>query len=152
MSAHSVKIAIPKASQPIFIDTSIFIYLFEDHIRFSQSLEDLFDDLAKGKLEAVTSLITISEVLTKPYNNNQSELIEKYQNIFMHLPHLTIAPLSYESSLLAAQIRARYGFRLLDSFQLAIATIGGCKSFLTNDKQLLNFKDLTILYLENLTK
>ncbi len=43
----------------------------------------------------------------------------------------------------AAQIRAEYkGFKAMDALQLATACIMGCDLFLTNDKQLKQFKDI----------
>lgn len=43
----------------------------------------------------------------------------------------------------AAQIRAQYkDFKAMDSLQLAIACETGCDLFLTNDKQLRQFKEL----------
>ena len=43
----------------------------------------------------------------------------------------------------AAQIRAEYKFfKPLDSLQLATACITGCDIFLTNDKQLKQFKEI----------
>ncbi len=152
MSHVPAKIVMPKNKQPLFIDTSIFIYLFEDHTRFGPILGNLFEDLSKGKFSGITSVITVSEVLTKPYQNHDHDLIIQYQDIFTHLPHLKVASFSFEAAVRAAQIRARYEFKMLDSIQLAIAYFEGCKSFLTNDKELTKFKNLSILYLENLIK
>ncbi len=43
----------------------------------------------------------------------------------------------------AAQIRAEYrGFKAMDALQLAAACLSGCDLFLTNDKQLKQFKEI----------
>lgn len=44
---------------------------------------------------------------------------------------------------MAAQIRAEYnGFKAMDALQLTAAVIMGCDFFLTNDKQLRQFKEI----------
>ena len=43
----------------------------------------------------------------------------------------------------AAQIRAEYkGFKAMDALQIATACLSGCDLFLTNDKQLKQFKEV----------
>ena len=52
----------------------------------------------------------------------------------------------------AAQIRAEYrGFKSMDALQLASACLSGCDLFLTNDKQLRQFKELKCITVEELT-
>ena len=52
----------------------------------------------------------------------------------------------------AAQIIAEYrGFKSMDALQLASACLSGCDLFLTNDKQLRQFKELKCITVEELT-
>ena len=49
----------------------------------------------------------------------------------------------------AAQIRAEYNFfKTMDALQLATACITGCDLFLTNDKQLRQFKEIRCFTVE----
>lgn len=51
----------------------------------------------------------------------------------------------------AAQIRAEYkGFKAMDALQLAAACLSKCDLFLTNDKQLGQFKEMKCLTVEEL--
>ena len=51
----------------------------------------------------------------------------------------------------AAQIRAEYkGFKAMDALQLAAACLSGCDLFLTNDKQLRQFKEMKCITVEEL--
>lgn len=43
----------------IGLDTNIFIYHFEDNPQFSTYTQLIFEELAKGKLRAVTSVISM---------------------------------------------------------------------------------------------
>lgn len=131
--------------QPVFIDTAIFIYLLEDHPKFASLAQPVFDALSDKKLTAFSSIITVAEVLTKPMEKNNLELINRYHELFTQLPNITIASPNYQTAIKASEIRADYKFGLLDSFQLAHAIENKCKSFLTNDKQLGKYKKLKII-------
>ena len=51
----------------------------------------------------------------------------------------------------AAQIRAEYKFfKTMDALQLATACLSGCDLFLTNDKQLKQFKEIDCITVEEL--
>lgn len=147
MSKNYVKIEISKIPQPIFLDTSIFIYMFGDHPKYASFIAPIFDDIS---IKKATSIITVSETLTKPYETNDLSLVEEYKEIFLHLPNLTILSPDFDVSILAAEIKARFDFKLIDSLQLAIAQQNKCVSFLTNDKQLQSFKKLPIIYLDEI--
>lgn len=148
MSKRSAQIELNKYLSRVFLDTSLFIYLFEDHPRYAPSLVTVFDSIAKGKIQAMTSVISLAEVLTKPFEAKDVPLIKKYREIFLHLPHLTLIHIDDQMAVEAARIRSEYGFHLTDCLQLAAAKGGGATSFFTNDKQLTRFKDLHILYLD----
>lgn len=131
--------------QPVFIDTAIFIYLFEDHPRYAPIVQPVFDALSANKLASHTSILTVAEVLTKPMEKNNLELKTRYQEVFNHLPNLSVVSPVYSTAILAASIRATYRIGLIDSFQLALASENGCRSFLTNDRKLSRYKKLTIV-------
>lgn len=135
-------------SSPIFIDTSIFIYLFEDHPKYASQIQPIFDSLSENKLTAVTSIITVAEVITKPIEEKHPEVVKQYQEVFQQLPNLSIISPTYDSAIFAAQIRAEYNFHLIDSLQLAMAVENRCKSFFTNDRKLKKFKKLKIVMLK----
>ncbi len=56
-----------KNEQTIFIDTALFIYYFEQSEKFSQITTELFSALDDNSINAVTSAITLTEILIKPY-------------------------------------------------------------------------------------
>lgn len=147
MSAQKLLHTLQK-QHPIFLDTACFIYTFEDHPQFSPLTTDLFDAISQEKIIAYTSVITVSEVLTKPYELNNNPLAKQYEEIFAQLPNLEIANPNYETARNAARIKAENNFHLIDSYQLALALEHSCKSFVTNDKKLTRFKsELDIIYL-----
>lgn len=133
--------------QPVFFDTAIFIYLFENHSLFAAKLQSIFDALSTNNLIAISSVITLAEVITKPLQDNNVELVNRYKEIFSQLPNFTLVAPSYETAIQAAEIRALSGFSLIDSFQLALASEHNCKSFLSNDKKLARCKKIKIVLL-----
>lgn len=152
MSKHSEKIDIPVDLQPVFIDTAIFIYLLEDHPTYAPALAHLFNRIAEGTHTATTSVVTIAELLTKPYELGKIMEATHYRDLILHFPHLQVIPISEPIAVHAAHIRALHHFHLVDSLQLAGAHGANAKSFLTNDKKLTSYKDLPILYLDTLMR
>lgn len=131
--------------QPVFLDTSCFIYAFEDNPVYGSVCQQLFDAVSGGKLKAITSIITVSEVLTKPMESDRKDLVESYREIFHQMPNLTIVSPGYDTAIFAAEIRAKYGFRLIDSFQLALAKQHLCPSLISNDKQLKKYEGIKVI-------
>ena len=135
---------------PLFLDTSCFIYLIENHPQFALPLRSIFSDLGKGKIHAVTSVVTIAEVLVKPIEVNRNDLVTKYHELFTTVKSLSVVAPSYNTARLAAVIRAQYRFTLTDSFQLALAKEHNCKTFLTNDDRLKLYRDLPVKLISTL--
>lgn len=50
----------------------------------------------------------------------------------------------------AAELRARYGLALPDSFQIAIAILSGCDAFLTNDLALKRVTEISAIVLDEM--
>lgn len=137
-------------TSPIFLDTNCFIYLVEDHPVFAPKIAPVFKKITEGSLDAVTSVITVSEVLVAPIKLENQELITKYHNVFTHVPSLRILSPSYKTAIAAARISATYGLKLPDSYQLAIAQEAGCTSFVTNDESLRKYKEMEVVLIRSL--
>ena len=66
-----------------------------------------------------------------------------YKKVFVDTINMDIVEINREIAKKAAQIRAVYkGFKAMDAIQLAVACFEGCDLFLTNDKQLRQFKEI----------
>lgn len=64
---------------------------------------------------------------------------------------MEIVEISQEIAKKAAQIRAEYkGFKAMDALQLAVACLKKCDLFLTNDKQLRQFKEIKCITVDEL--
>lgn len=72
-------------------------------------------------------------------------------NRLVKITDMEIIEVNQEIAKKAAQIRAEYkGFKAMDALQLATACLSKCDLFLTNDKQLCQFKEIKCITVEEL--
>ena len=68
-----------KNAKVIALDTAPFIYFIEENPTYINIVEPLFQEISRGNLRAVTSYITLIEVLIKPLEEKNDDLIKKIQ-------------------------------------------------------------------------
>ena len=135
---------------PIFLDSACFIYTFEQNPLFLTKAQSIFTKVTSGELKAKTSIITLTEVLTKPYKTNDLELVFKYKELFLQMPNLGLLFPDYNIAVTGSRMMAKYNLSLPDAYQLAMAVNSGCKTFLTNDKKFKKVNEIKVLTLEDL--
>ena len=135
-----------KKNKTVFLDTMIFIYFFEAQKGREKELRNLFTAIESGQIAAFTSLITLTEVLVKPYKLKVFSLVDEYLRFFNEFPHLSLISSSQEIAMRAAQLRASRNFKTPDAMQLASALAVNARGFITRDKQL-SLKEMSFLYL-----
>ncbi|HLD21996.1 MAG TPA: PIN domain-containing protein [Patescibacteria group bacterium] len=138
-----------KKYRHLAIDSSIFIYQFEQHKTFEPLCSIVFEQLSHGKIVVSTSAITVAEVLTQPFQKKNIEVIALYKEVFHLLPHFSIIEVDYTVSLIAAQLRAEYAILLPDALHIAAAIHSGATAFITNDKQLKRVREIPIICLQD---
>lgn len=121
---------------PVALDSAIFIYWIEEDPRYVELVAPVFEAIDGGSLEAVTSELTLLEVLVAPFRSSDPELARRYQTILIGCPGLTLVPLDRRLLRTAAGIRAVAGVKTPDALQLAAASAAGCTALLTNDRRL----------------
>lgn len=136
-----------------FIDTAPFIYFIEKDNNNPQYHEKVKVFLKNGynhDKKFVSSVITMEEYFVFPYRNKTYLLIDMF-NRLVATTDMEIVEINQEIAKKAAQIRAEYkGFKAMDALQLAAACLSKCDLFLTNDKQLKQFKEIKCLMVEEL--
>lgn len=117
----------------VALDTCIFIYQWEGNRRYSPLTDCIFSALERSDLVAVTSSITMTELLVHPYRNHDVVKVNELLGLLSTYPNLEwIAP-SLEIAARAAKIRAQFGLRTPDALQAATAVHSNATAFLTND-------------------
>jgi predicted nucleic acid-binding protein len=124
------------AGGTVAIDTAPFIYFIEKNPAFIRLVAPFFAALDRGEFRAVTSTITLTEVLVHPLRHGNQALAARYFHILTTSRNLAVLPVSDAIASEAAALRARHGFRTPDAIQIATGLIAGASSFLTNDADL----------------
>ena len=129
----------------VFVDTAPFIYLIEKSDLYLQTTEDFFNYCLDNDKTILTSVITVEEYSVMPYRDNNTNLVADFHRL-ISATDTEVFCIDEKTADKAAQIRAKYkGFKAMDSLQLASAVINGADLFLTNDKQLKQFDEITVL-------
>jgi predicted nucleic acid-binding protein len=105
--------------------------------------------LQYGVNEAVTSVVSLAEVLVQPLIAKRGDLIQQYRNLLTGGPHLSLVDLTPPIAGRAADLRAKYGLRLPDAFQIAAAVERGASHFLTNNRRLASVSEMAVVILED---
>ena len=121
---------------PVGVDTALFIYFIQEDQRFLPAVVPLFEAADAGKLELVTSVLTLLEVLIVPYRAGNTELAERYEALLAKSRGVRMIDLNRNHMRLAAQVRAATGAPTPDALQLATALATKCSAFVTNDRRL----------------
>jgi len=133
----------------ICIDTAPFIYFIEKNFKYFGLLRPFFAEINVGKIDALTSTITLLEVLVLPFKTKNEFLAEKYRDILLYSEGLTTFEIFHEVSELSSKLRAKYLIRTPDAIQIAVGIIYGADAFLTNDSSLKKVNDIRIVILED---
>jgi predicted nucleic acid-binding protein len=132
---------------PVGVDTSIFIYFVEEHPSFLPMLQPFFKEIDTGRMELVTSALTLLELLVIPYRSGDRLLADRYEALLTQSRGVRVAEISRDHLRAAAQLRAATGVKTPDALQLVAALGAGCTAFLTNDRALPTVRGLRILQL-----
>ena len=142
---------LPPDRERIGIDTNVFIYFLEDHSRYAPWCASLFDLIEHGRNPAVTSTITLLELLVQPYREQKEELTQKIFALTGTYPKLDWVPVTMGIADRAAELRARYRLSTPDSIQLATAVNHKATCFYGNDRTLRRVNEIRCLILDDVT-
>jgi len=133
----------------IALDTSVFIYQLENNPRYASLTDRVFSWLEQPTGRAVTSTITMTELLVQPYRDGDQRRADEFYALLSTYPNLDwIAP-TLEVADVAARIRAAHGLRTPDALQAATAAHATVSGLITNDpvfKRVTGFETLVLGY------
>lgn len=123
------------------LDTSPFIFYLEENPLYLDLCDEIFNVLERKEAEAVTSTISLIEVLVRPFSLENTKLVSEYRAFFTNIPNLTIVSLDESLAEKSAKLRAKYRIRTPDSIQIAAAIESGAPCFITNDEHFEKLSD-----------
>ena len=95
----------------------------------------------------------LSSDLVVPRRNGNGQLAQKYEDLLSDSRGLRFADIDREHMRGAARLRAQWpNLGTPDALQLAAALLGGCSSFLTNDRRLPTIPSLRIVPIKDFTR
>ena len=94
----------------VYLDANVFIYAVEAVAEYAVAIETLFGRLEEGSIVAVTSELTLAEVLTKPFEARNLDIARIYEDMLMPSAWLSVLPVErailIEAARLQSEIRA----------------------------------------------
>jgi predicted nucleic acid-binding protein len=117
----------------IALDTSIFIYHLEANERYLALTDHIFSWIERPGSMAVTSTITMTELLVQPYRCADDQRVDAFYALLTTYPNLDWISPTLEIADRAARFRALYHLRTPDALQAATAVQVGATAFITND-------------------
>lgn len=150
MVGSSLPHGLPAQRQRLDLDTNIFIYFLEDHPRYGMWCASLFEQIERGQHAAVTSTVTLLELLVQPYRDQKDDLARKIFALTSTYPKFEWVPLTMSLADRAAELRARYRLGTPDAIQLATAIGYHAECFYGNDRRLRRVKEIECVLVDDL--
>lgn len=119
----------------VYLDTNIFIYLYETDGERHRLAWRIMNAMENGRIHALTSEITLAEVLVRPVRDGGDDLIAIYTDVLRSGPGFTVLPVDRPVIIDAARIRAASpGVKLPDALHVATARLNGTSHFASFDR------------------
>lgn len=132
----------------VALDGCIFIYQWEANPTYSPLTDCIFSSVEHGHPAALTSTITITELLVHPYRKGDEDQVDELMELFSTFPNLDWIVPDLEIARDAARIRADHGLRTPDALQAATAIHAKATAFVTNDPIFRRIKSFDSLLLD----
>ena len=134
----------------IALDTNVFIYHLEGIPRYLPLTDPVFSWLDKPNSRAVTSTLTMTELLVQPLRNGDEKKADLFYGLLSTYSNLSWLAPDLEVATLAARYRALYRLKTIDALHVATAVHASATGLITNDAALARVPGIEVLVLETL--
>jgi predicted nucleic acid-binding protein len=132
----------------IYLDTNVFIAAYETRGARSDHAWWILDAVEANEFLAVTSELTLAEVLVGPLQDGDEELAGHYHDIVSSDDGLDVAPVDRNVLIEAAMLRSfSRTLKLPDAIHVATARLRGCSFVVSDDRRLPSMPGTTIVQL-----
>jgi len=128
----------------LYLDSNIVIALVEEESGRKAAVAGHLGELGRPMGRCVVSDLVRLECRAKPIASGDAALLHEYDRYFAS-GDVVLCSLSRSAYDRATHIRARYRFETADALHLAAAIESGCDAFVTADRALTAFGDLSVL-------
>ena len=133
-----------------YTETAPLIYYVEENPTYVAKMDAIIAAIEDRPIEAVSSVITLTEVLTHPFKLGNTRLEREYRDILLHSGGFRLLTITARIAESAAALRARYTLRTPDALHVAAAIDVRCEAFLTNDTGIKRVTEIAVLVLDEL--
>jgi len=133
----------------VCLDTNVLIYFVQQNPQYASIVEPLFAHIVSTNLPAISSYLTLLEVMVQPLRGGNHRIASQYRDILLNNENIRLFPLEQTIAEKAAAIKAQFNFKTPDCIQLATAMRKQADVFVTNDSQLKRFNDVEVLVLDD---
>lgn len=133
--------------QRVYVDANAFVYFLERRPAFYERVLPLFEAAAQGKLQLVTSELTVAELLVQPYKMGRADIAATYRRFLKDEGLIDLIAVSLNVLEAAAASRGTLGGSLADAIHVATASLSDCSAFVTNDRGIRPAPPLKIIQL-----
>ena len=138
------------ASGQVYFDTVALIYPVEKHPQYGPLLQPFWEAVKSGQVTAVTSDLTLMEVLVMPIRQGDTVLQADYERVLL-TSDIRLLPITQEVLREAAGLRAsKLSLRTPDALHAATAKLNGSALFITNDAGFKRIPKLATTVLDDL--
>lgn len=117
----------------IYLDSNVFIYAALSEGRKGRWSRDLVRRVAEGRDEAVTSALTVDEVVYQVRESRGLEPSVEAGEALLQMAHLTVAPADAETLWKSLDLGRRLGLYPRDAIHAATALIRGISDVISED-------------------
>jgi predicted nucleic acid-binding protein len=119
-----------------YVDTNVFLNVIYKETAFSEKSSVFLKKIHSGKLQGITSSVTLLEIILDMTESGFSEEAEVAVASVEDMQNLEIVPLDHTMTKLAAEHVIRDRLTVHDAYHLATATSRKARSFVTRDEPL----------------
>ena len=134
----------------IYVDSNVFIYsIISKNEKIISKSKDIILSIAKGNVQAITSLLTWDEFarIVQKHLGYEYAVIEGGK--FLNMPCLNFIDVNFNVINKAQEIMKTYRLNPRDSIHAATAIMNNATKILTNDTDFDNLKELKRISVEN---
>jgi predicted nucleic acid-binding protein len=133
----------------VAFDTSVFIYHVQLNPRYLPATDRIFAWLERPSSSAVTSCITMTELLAGPIRAGDENRVGEFFALLTRYPHLEWVPASLQIAALAARYSSEHRLRTPDALQAATAVYSSTTGLIANDAAFRRLGEFQVLLLDD---
>lgn len=116
------------------LDTQVLIYHLEDIAPYNELTTYILTEASAGKIELLLSVVSLSEILVKPWQEGDGDHAGRIRVALESLPGMRFADVTPAEAADGAALRGRTGLPLPEALIVASIVNQGARAIITNDK------------------